>query len=190
MSWLKRLIKFIDAVLDVIAPETRPQEPPDDGSGSDLPVVPITPIKPPPCVPLPPPPVLDRGLADVYNQLLISHNNRRVAVDAPKLHEVVTISEIAQRHADYLATKDRFGELHARPPGRSLDSDFRDTGWRYTVYGENAAAGQRTVVDVMSAWYNSTGHRRNMLDPRFRHVGFGYAVSKTGRPFWVTMLCN
>lgn len=44
--------------------------------------------------------------------------------------------------------------------------------WR--AYGENIAAGQATPEAVMRTWMNSTGHRANILDPRFTDIGVGY----------------
>ncbi|MEK4238293.1 CAP domain-containing protein [Paenibacillus sp. FSL H7-0714] len=44
--------------------------------------------------------------------------------------------------------------------------------WR--AYAENIAAGQATPEAVMRTWMNSTGHRANILDPRFTDIGVGY----------------
>jgi hypothetical protein len=44
------------------------------------------------------------------------------------------------------------------------------SGWS----GENIAAGQPDPVAVTSTWYNSSGHRANMLNPSFRFIGVGY----------------
>lgn len=43
------------------------------------------------------------------------------------------------------------------------------TGWS----GENIAWNQRTPQEVTRAWYNSPGHRANMLNSRFTKIGVG-----------------
>ena len=41
------------------------------------------------------------------------------------------------------------------------------------AWGENVAAGQTTPEAVVEAWMNSTGHRANILNPDFTHLGVG-----------------
>lgn len=57
---------------------------------------------------------------------------------------------------------------------------------------ENIAAGQRDVGSVLSAWMDSPGHRRNILDPRFRRFGLAYATGKEpeGRRFWTMVVAD
>jgi len=43
--------------------------------------------------------------------------------------------------------------------------------------GENVAWNQRDPSDVMRAWMNSAGHRRNILNPNYREIGVGVVVS-------------
>jgi uncharacterized protein YkwD len=50
--------------------------------------------------------------------------------------------------------------------------------------GENIAWGPTTESAVTSLWMNSSGHRRNILDEKFSHVGFGFAYSKSGEVYW------
>ena len=41
----------------------------------------------------------------------------------------------------------------------------------------------------MESWMNSSGHRRNILEPRFRELGVGYILkeddAKGYRHYWV-----
>lgn len=50
-------------------------------------------------------------------------------------------------------------------------------GW--TKAGENVGRGE-SVPGLMEAFMDSPGHRRNVLDPDFTHVGIGSFVSETG----------
>lgn len=56
--------------------------------------------------------------------------------------------------------------------------------WRMT--GENIASGYFTPAAVVQGWMNSPGHKRNMLSPRYNHIGVGVAASykKNGRIYW------
>ncbi|MGF7033673.1 putative YkwD family protein [Paenibacillus mucilaginosus] len=63
-------------------------------------------------------------------------------------------------------------------------------GVNWTAYGENIAAGQTTPQAVMTGWMNSPGHRANILNPNFTHLGVGYVPGVTGsqyRHYWVQL---
>lgn len=47
-------------------------------------------------------------------------------------------------------------------------------------WGENIAQGQRSAQSVMYSWMQSTGHRQNILNPKYRYIGIGYVDN-----FWV-----
>ena len=69
---------------------------------------------------------------------------------------------------------------HARPAGNE----------RELLTGENIAAGQENFNSVFIAWrednepYSWQGHRRNMLNNRYTHVGIA-CVERDGRKYWV-----
>lgn len=50
-------------------------------------------------------------------------------------------------------------------------------GISYKSAGENIAQGQRTPEEVVQAWMNSAGHRANILNSGFTHIGVGYVES-------------
>lgn len=45
--------------------------------------------------------------------------------------------------------------------------------------GENVAYGQRSAQDVMNAWLNSSGHRRN-IEGDFTHIGIAVVKNSSG----------
>ena len=77
---------------------------------------------------------------------------------------------------------------HTRPNGeKGYDiipySERTATG---KAVAENIARGQTSCKNVMKAWYNSSGHRKNMLDKRFTKVGIaGYQYN--GVIYWVQL---
>ncbi len=62
---------------------------------------------------------------------------------------------------------------HIRPDGRSCFSVFDDIGLAYGYAGENIASGYRSPAQVVNGWMNSEGHRANILDSNFVHLGVG-----------------
>ncbi|MFC4075519.1 CAP domain-containing protein [Salinithrix halophila] len=54
----------------------------------------------------------------------------------------------------------------------------------FRAAGENIAAGQSTPKAVMNAWMKSDGHRRNILNANFTHIGVGYAKGGSYGRYW------
>jgi uncharacterized protein YkwD len=74
---------------------------------------------------------------------------------------------------------------HAFGPGTSFSERMRRAGIAPGYHAENVARGQRSVAEVMQAWMNSRGHRRNMLDPQMSSFGI---ASKDG--YWALDLAG
>jgi uncharacterized protein YkwD len=74
---------------------------------------------------------------------------------------------------------------HAGPDGSTTRSRARSARYRSDTVGENVAVGYPDVAQVIEAWLASAGHRANLLDPGYRHVGVASAVSADGRVYWV-----
>jgi hypothetical protein len=75
---------------------------------------------------------------------------------------------------------------HTRPNGESC---FTALGSMYGMtFGENIAAGQTTAASAVTSWWNSAGHKANMLNTDFDHMGVGYYKTNSGyRYYWVQM---
>ncbi|WP_397375902.1 CAP domain-containing protein [Paenibacillus sp. EPM92] len=63
---------------------------------------------------------------------------------------------------------------HTSPTYGSPFDMMKSYGIRYTYAGENIAMGQKSPQEVMKAWMNSSGHRKNILSPNFTKIGVGY----------------
>ena len=61
---------------------------------------------------------------------------------------------------------------------------MKSFGISYRTAGENIARGQSTPSAVVNAWLNSPGHRANILNPSFTHIGVGYVAD--GK-YWTQM---
>ena len=66
---------------------------------------------------------------------------------------------------------------HTSPTYGSPFDQMRAAGISYRAAGENIAQGQRTPAEVVQAWMNSEGHRANILNASFTHIGVGYVAS-------------
>jgi uncharacterized protein YkwD len=74
------------------------------------------------------------------------------------------------------------GELSHAPCSSRVTDAVRQSGYRYSSFGENLFAGIDRHVsprDVVAAWLQSPPHRANILRPGFREVGFA-SVSAPG----------
>ena len=80
---------------------------------------------------------------------------------------------------------------HDRPDGTSCFTALDQTGAKKGAYtwGENIAAGNATAAETVAQWMNSPGHRANILNPKYTHIGVGYCYDATStyRHNWVQM---
>jgi uncharacterized protein YkwD len=80
------------------------------------------------------------------------------------------VVKAAQGHSTDMATRDYFS--HTTPEGVDFAERMRAAGYP-SPGGENIAMGQRSADQVMRAWMNSDGHRRNILNCGFTTIGVG-----------------
>ena len=93
------------------------------------------------------------------------------------------LGQAAQNHTNDMVSKSYFS--HTSPSGSTMTSRVNATGYTYSAIGENIAAGNSTASETMTQWMNSPGHRANILSPKFRELGVGYASSNDQyRYYW------
>ena len=63
---------------------------------------------------------------------------------------------------------------HQLPGEAKLGDRVSATGYNWSRVAENIAAGQQSPEEVVDGWMNSPGHRKNILNPKFTHMGLGY----------------
>jgi hypothetical protein len=82
------------------------------------------------------------------------------------------LSEVARDHSQDMALRDFFD--HTNPDGEQPWDRMERHGIRgFTSAGENIAAGYPSAADVQEGWMNSPGHRANILNGGFTHIGVG-----------------
>jgi len=79
------------------------------------------------------------------------------------------ISNVARIKSKDMSDNNYFA--HQSPTYGSAGDMLSQHGIRYSAWGENIAAGQRTPEEVVSAWMNSPGHRANILVSHYTKIG-------------------
>ncbi|WP_176585497.1 CAP domain-containing protein [Priestia megaterium] len=87
------------------------------------------------------------------------------------------LSDVARTKSKDMMDKGYFD--HNSPTYGSPFDMMKQFGIEYTTAGENIAKGQQSPEDVMNAWMNSDGHRKNILNPDFTEIGVGYVKGDT-----------
>lgn len=93
------------------------------------------------------------------------------------------LNQVATAKAKDMAENGYFS--HDSPRYGSPFDMMRTFGIDYKSAGENIAAGQKTAKDVMNSWMNSNGHRANILNPNYTHLGVGYYTGGSYGVYWV-----
>ncbi|PSL41104.1 putative YkwD family protein [Planomicrobium soli] len=65
---------------------------------------------------------------------------------------------------------------HSGTYGSPFDM-MKKFGITYRAAGENIARGYRSPQEVMKGWMSSPGHRANILNKRYTHIGVGHVAS-------------
>ena len=73
---------------------------------------------------------------------------------------------------------------HTSPTYGSPFNMMKSFGISYKTAGENIARGYQTPSAVVNGWMNSKGHRANILNSSFTHIGVGYVASGN---YWTQM---
>jgi uncharacterized YkwD family protein len=108
-----------------------------------------------------------------YEQQVVDLTNaeRQKAGLAP-LKVDLALSKVAREKSRDMAANNYFD--HNSPTYGSPFDMMKKFGISYRSAGENIAKGQRTPKEVVQAWMNSQGHRENILNSSYTHIGVGY----------------
>lgn len=106
------------------------------------------------------------GLRPLQKLLITADLPNGEMLTTDQLHDIATLKARDMRDNNYFS--------HTSPTYGSPGQMLNDFGVDWSAYGENIAAGQLTPEAVMNSWLNSPGHRANILNPNFTHLGVGY----------------
>jgi len=126
-------------------------------------------------------PVISKSFSDFNKEqtlLLELHNEERNGMN---LELDKNLCHYSQRHAKKMADNNYL--YHS-----SMSKLLKESGASYV--GENIAWGQETEEEVVRAWMNSYGHRKNILNKHYKKVGFGISKDKNGSIYWCAVFSN
>ena len=95
------------------------------------------------------------------------------------------LARVARYKSEDMRSNNYFS--HTSPVYGSPFQMMKSFGISYKSAGENIAKGQSTPSAVVNAWMNSQGHRANILNSSFTHIGVGYVAD--GR-YWTQMFIS
>ncbi len=99
----------------------------------------------------------------------------------------LTIDANVEKAANVRANEIQTSFEHVRPNGSSFSTAIKEQNVNFRGAGENIAWGQKTPQEVMNAWMNSAGHRANILNKSFTHIGVGNVQNGAGTQYWVQL---
>lgn len=110
-------------------------------------------------------------------------NQQRTQLRGTALIHDKELSKVAQAKAQDMAKNNYFS--HTSPTYGSPSQLLSTFNYKWTAYGENIAKGQLTAEEVVQDWMDSPGHRVNIINENFTHIGTGYATDTSGTTYWV-----
>ncbi|WP_448851250.1 CAP domain-containing protein [Corynebacterium sp. 335C] len=116
--------------------------------------------------------------SEVQKEMREALNRFREDNGVAPVKALTELNVVAQDWADQMAKDDR---MRHNP----LYTASYPRGWMFA--GENVAQNWEGVEadELIAQWAESDGHRRNMLDTRFTHAGFGLATTEDGKVYAV-----
>ena len=116
-----------------------------------------------------------KSLSEFEQRVVELTNAERSKQGLPALKIDTELSKVARIKSEDMQKNNYFD--HNSPTYGSPFDMMKKFGISYTSAGENIAQGQRTPEEVVQAWMNSAGHRANILNNGFTHIGVGYVES-------------
>ncbi|MFE4061035.1 CAP domain-containing protein [Streptomyces sp. NPDC059096] len=130
-------------------------------------------------------PFTERGLAATAAEVLSLTNAERAAAGLAPLAGDPRLTAAAQAFSTDMA--DRAFYSHTSPEGLQPWDRAAAAGSGHRGIGENIACGQRSPREVVQGWMDSPGHRANILDQGFTHLGVGFADGGPAGTYWTQL---
>ncbi len=112
-------------------------------------------------------------------------NQRRAEHGLKPLTQDWQLSRVARYKSQDMKDLGYFS--HTSPTYGSPFQMMKSFGISYRTAGENIAKGYASPEAVVNAWMNSPGHRANILNSTYTHIGVGYVSSGN---YWTQMFIS
>lgn len=103
------------------------------------------------------------------SQIIIETNRARLNNNLLELKEDSKLNIAASQKLEDMAINEYFA--HTSPSGVSPWYWIKNTGYQYSIAGENLAIGFITADDTVQAWLNSPSHKANLLNTKYKDIG-------------------
>ena len=120
--------------------------------------------------------------ANVEQEVIRLVNVERANAGLSALKNDWELARVAEDKSQDMHDKGYFS--HTSPTYGSPFTMMQNYGIKYKAAGENIAKGQQTAAEVVKAWMNSEGHRANILNKNYTHIGIGYVANGN---YWTQM---
>lgn len=104
---------------------------------------------------------------------------------APALTWNLMLTQAADSHSNDMVALNFFS--HTGSSGSSAGQRISAAGYTWNTYGENIAAGQASINEVVDGWMASAGHCANIMNAAFVDIGVACVpgtASTTYRTYW------
>jgi len=129
---------------------------------------------------------------DLEHNVLDLINKQRVENNLPPLAWNHQVAEIARLHSRDMGWNNYFN--HRGLDGKMVSDRAETSGIEWHMIGENIAmlGGFSDPIDhVVEGWMQSPGHRKNILDPRWKETGIGIFITANGTYYFTQVfLCK
>lgn len=179
----RRSLLLLGAALGA-ACSTRPAPAPPP---APVPVGTSRPVTPPPTAAVPAPAVNVEAVADdLFDRTNLARRNAGLT----GLARSVNLMAAAQLQAEQMVKAGRMAHELPDQDYPTLKSRFGAVQYAARAAGENIAEGQRTALDVVTAWMDSSKHRTNILSKDYTELGTGVAAARNGRLYFVAVFAR
>lgn len=130
-------------------------------------------------------PAIDTAVTDFEEEVIRLVNEIRVQNGLNPLKHHWELSRVARYKSQDM--KDNRYFSHTSPTYGSPFQMIEDFGISYRSAGENIARGYTSAQAVVKGWMNSAGHRANILNNNYTHIGVGYVAAGH---YWTQMFIS
>ncbi|WP_066362828.1 CAP domain-containing protein [Herbidospora mongoliensis] len=116
----------------------------------------------------------------VENEVVRLTNAERAKGGCGPLTHDAKLRAAALGHSADMSAKNYFS--HDSADGRKFSDRIRQAGFSFRAAGENIAKGYQTAAQVVQGWMDSPGHKANIMNCTYTHIGVGHVAA--GGPYW------
>ena len=129
----------------------------------------------------------DAQISAAEQSVLKLTNRRRASAGLVALRWDTRLAELAGDRAAYMARTGRFS--HTQSGGTDVFDLIADAGIKWYGAGEIIAWNTAAALDysasfAVQGWMGSPGHRAIVMSKGYNYVGFGLAISDSGKRYW------